>query len=115
MKKYDVEKVKKFIDENKERIKSVTLGMYEDWFWTAETVFENGTFKRNLIEGILIGGIDGSKWGTPSMRVEYTDGTEEMIECFTGESDCKRHPSFSYGVLSGPCQSNLPVLSKEDK
>jgi hypothetical protein len=113
VKKYDVKKVKAFIEANKERIKSVALGMYEDWFWTAEDVFENGAFRRELIEGILIGGINGSRWGTPSMLVEYTDGTNEMIECYTGESEASQPSFFTFGVLSGPCQSNLPALSKE--
>lgn len=53
MKYYDYKKAKKLIDENKHQIKSASLGMHEDWFWTAETVWENGEFKRELPDNAI--------------------------------------------------------------
>jgi len=48
MKYYDFHKAKQLIAENKENIVSASLGMHEDWFWTAETIFEGGEYKKNL-------------------------------------------------------------------
>jgi hypothetical protein len=53
MKNYDFNKAKRLIEERKESIQSASLGMHEDWFWTAETVFENGVFKKELFTGNL--------------------------------------------------------------
>ena len=46
MKTYDYSKAKKIIEENKNNLKSAALGMHEDWLWTAETIFENGNYKK---------------------------------------------------------------------
>ena len=48
MKYYDPEFIKHYIDENKERIKSVDVGMREDWYWTAKTIFADGKYKKKL-------------------------------------------------------------------
>ena len=48
MKSYDFAKAKKFIEDNISSINRASLGMDEDWFWTAETIFENGSFTKNL-------------------------------------------------------------------
>lgn len=48
MKKYDYQKAKHIINESKDCLKSASLGMHEDWFWTAETIFEDGQFKKEL-------------------------------------------------------------------
>lgn len=114
MKKYDFEKVKAIINQEAHNIKEASVGMYEDWFWTAETIFENGGFTRELNENTEIGGIKGSSWATPSLRVEYNDGREECIPCYTGSSTAYQPPFPNLGVLSGPVQDNMPAL-KFDK
>ena len=48
MKCYDYAKAKQIIEENKDNLVEASLGMHEDWFWTAETVWENGEYKREL-------------------------------------------------------------------
>ena len=84
MKKYDFKNVKKFCQKYSDHIDSVQLGMQEDWYWTAETIYEEGTFKVNLDDKNLdIAGIFSSDWATPSMKVDFKDGTEEMFDCFT--------------------------------
>lgn len=110
MKIYDYEKAKEIINHRKDEIERASLGMYEDWFWTAETVFEDGKFTKKLTEETVIGGINGSCWATPALRLELKNGEDECIGCYTGESDCERNPDFSYGCLSGPVQDNMPEL-----
>lgn len=87
MKKYDFEKVKSYIENHKNNIKSVYLGMYEDWSWTAETVFKEGKYTKEINENTTIAGILGSTWATPVMQVEFKDGTKKIISCYKGESD----------------------------
>lgn len=48
MKNYDYLKAKRLIEKYKDNLISATLGMHEDWFWTAETVWEEGEYKREL-------------------------------------------------------------------
>ena len=48
MKYYDYKKAKKLIEANRENLSSAALGMHEDWFWTAETIWENGEYKKEL-------------------------------------------------------------------
>jgi hypothetical protein len=48
MKYYDYKKVKSFIEKHKNIIDSVSLGMHEDWFWTAQTVYEKGVYKHDM-------------------------------------------------------------------
>ena len=50
MKTYDFLKAKQLISENAENLVSASLGMHEDWAWTAETIWENGEFKHELPE-----------------------------------------------------------------
>ena len=117
VKNYDCEKVTAFINEHKEEIESVTLGMHEDWFWTAETVWENGEYADDYKGGLNgkteIAGIKGSSWATPSMRIDYKDGTEKHIPCYVGESERDSAPYNMLGALSGPVQANMPPLEDE--
>ena len=48
MKEYDFDKAKAIIEKNKENVKSASLGINEDWFWTAETIYEDGEYTREL-------------------------------------------------------------------
>ena len=48
MKYYDFHKAKRLIEKYKNDINSASLGMHEDWFWTAEDIWENGEYIRVL-------------------------------------------------------------------
>ncbi len=101
MKTYDFAKAKKFIEDNISSINTASLGMDEDWFWTAETIFENGTFTVDLEQpDCKIGGINGSTWATPTLEIEYKDGSFKKYNCYIGESDGARCPDFMFGVIS---------------
>ena len=112
MKKYDVEKIKNYIEKNRESIKSVYLGMHEDWFWTAEEVFKDGEYTIELNENTKIAGILGSTWATPVMQVEFKDGTEKIIACYTGESDGVS-PYNYLGCISAEVQKTRDCLKIE--
>lgn len=116
-KNYNFDKAKALIEEKKESLESAALGMHEDWFWTANKIWENGVYTQELIsnedadkmnadyiakrrEGVslfsdelkeldkhLISGIYGSHWATPTLQLNYLNGTDEMVECSIGEQD----------------------------
>lgn len=48
MKYYDYKKARRLIEANKENLSSANLGMHEDWFWTAQPVWEDGEYKHDL-------------------------------------------------------------------
>lgn len=119
---YDFAKAKQMIEERIESLQKASLGMHEDWFWTAETVFEDGKFKINLEDKDLeIGGIGGSFWATPTLQLCYKDGSGDMVECFTGEQDIsfgdkiEQQIFCTSGVLSAPVQMNITPLSDKPK
>lgn len=121
MKTYDYEKAVKLINENKDSIESASLGMHEDWFWTAETVFENGLFTKDLNEGTVIGGINGSSWATPTLQLFYPDGSDKMIACYLSDitidpveqvTTAATMQAFLLGVLSGPVQDNITPITE---
>ncbi len=88
MKYYNSTIVKEFVKNSKEPIKSISVGMREDWYCTAETVYENGEFALVMdIDTPTIGGIKGSYWATPSMHIEYENGKEETLPCFTSDNE----------------------------
>ena len=103
MKKYDYKKAYNYIESHKEEISEVSLGIHEDWFWTAEAVWKNGKYEVGLLStNLKIAGIFGSKWATPVMQVEFKDGSEKTFYCFQGESDNDRPSWLIGGDLSGP-------------
>lgn len=118
MKNYDFEKAKKLILENAGNLQSASLGMHEDWFWTAETVWESGDFTKKLNENAEIAGIAGSLWATPTLQLSFEDGSDKMIPAYVGESDPndsggRAFAEMSRGVLSGQTQENITPLSEE--
>lgn len=115
MKNYAFKKAKTFIENHRETISEVSLGMNEDWFWTAETIFQDNAFAVDLDDPELkIGGINGSSWATPTMEVTYFDGDSEKIEVSEGEFDLpvadRLEKEFmvkgGLGVLSAPAQED---------
>ncbi len=105
MKKYDYKKAQDLIEENKDHISSAALGMRDDWFWTADTVWSGGEYKKDLKAQPEIGGIKSSTWATPCLQLEFKDGSERFYDCFIDDginTDDGWRPQM--GVLSGPCQ-----------
>ena len=101
MAEYDFKRAKEFIEENRGSIKSAWLGMNEDWFWTAETIYKDGEFTLDLCkEGLTIGGIDGSDWATPTLEIELMDGELKKKPCFKGRKGGIKPDWFSLGCLS---------------
>lgn len=112
MKLYDFEKAKTLIEKHKNKIVSAYLGMHEDWFWTAEAVFEEGEYSIDLNSVETIAGISGSDWATPTLCLEFED-TRKMITCFKGESTGGAPFGFGLGVLSAEVQKNIEPLEEE--
>lgn len=105
MRSYDFKSAKKYIQTHSDHIDTVALGMKEDWFWTAETVYEKERFTKELDKkDMAIGGITSSQWATPVLQVIFKDGTELFKDCFTGDADGQKPDWISLGCLSGPCQ-----------
>ena len=110
--KYDFKKAKLFIEQNKENIKEAYLGMHEDWFWTAETIFEDGEFKVNLDDKDLsIGGINGSYWATPVLQVEYKDETIKTFHCHDNGEQGNARPEIEI-ALNGAITSKVQAKRK---
>jgi hypothetical protein len=116
MKTYDFKAIKKFIENDKGNIAVASLGIREDWFWTSETVFENGEFTKNLDDITTIAGIEGSSWATPVLHIEDKDGNETFKEAYVGENSNER-PLFNLtsGCLSGPCQNKMEEVKIDGK
>lgn len=106
MRNYDFAAAKRFVQMHADKIDTALLGMSEDWFWTAETIFEDGKFILDLDdEATEIGGIKGSYWATPLLEVEMRDGSVVRRECFTGEAEQDHPPAwFALGPLVEPVQ-----------
>lgn len=75
---YDFKKAKELIKSEKKAV-SASIGMLEDWYWTAENVWKEGEFTQNLDEITTIGGINGSHWATPTLRFYYEDDKEKNV------------------------------------
>lgn len=97
MKYYDFKRAKKIIEENVPNLEYAKMGTKQDWYWTAEMVFENGVlrndFYQNGIDGVgeetsfdglvKLGGIAGSDWDTPILVLGFKDGSEEEMPIWT--------------------------------
>ena len=80
--KYDYNKAKKIIEDNK-NAEQISLGMLEDLGWTTDVIWnkEEG-FLVDLDEPNLeIVGIGGSNWATPVAIIEGKWG-KKIIECY---------------------------------
>ena len=107
MRYYDYEKAKNLIEENNDKIVRAFLGIKEDWFWTAEPVWENGKYILDLDDKPNILGIKGSKWGTPAIRLYYEGGENTIIECYYQDGEQSEKPDIEFGPLSGPAQERI--------
>lgn len=116
MKRYDYKKAAKIIDAAilTGNLISADMGMHEDWFWTADCVWEGGAFTKTLADEPEIAGIRASRWATPSLLLQYADGTEKVFSCFAGESTGTM-PDSLYGCLSSKAQAVLPDIEEYDE
>lgn len=114
MKKYNWNKVEMYIDKYKDQgLKSADLGMREDWWWTAEEVWNSEDGFLDNFKG-EIGGIIGSTWATPSIMLHFEE-EEKMFPCHDdGESIPKPAGVGPMGVLSVPAQERLPQLEEDE-
>ena len=48
MKYYDYDKARRIIEAEKEGLDRADLGIHEDWFWTADTIYEDGKYVRDI-------------------------------------------------------------------
>lgn len=112
MEKYDFAKAHDFIEAEKEILAEAALGMHEDWFWTAETIWKNGKYAVNLATATKIAGISGSSWATPVIKLEYKDGKVRFLECCKGESSGTKPDFLELGVFSGLVQGSIPPIEK---
>lgn len=107
--KYNYSKAKEIINAEM-GLESALLGMHEDWWWTSETIWQDGHFLCDLTDGDKIAGINGSNWATPTLCLRYKDGRERFIKCAQGESTGEKPVFFTLGVLSSPAQEAIPPL-----
>lgn len=112
MRKYDFAKAHDFIEAEKEVLTEAILGMHEDWFWTAETIWKNGKYAVNLATVTKIAGISGSPWATPVIKLIYNDGKERFLECYKGESSGTKPDFFELGEFSSPMQDSIAPIER---
>lgn len=122
MKNYNFELANRIINKlhSLGELEEAEMGMKEDWFWTGQPVWnkEEG-FVLNLNKETLIGGIKGSYWATPIIRLTLSDGTMKDFECCDGEhkiSDIEKIEKQMMcvsGCLSVPCQSYSDSIELE--
>jgi len=119
MKKYDFKKAKIIVEHfSKHNDLEVSIGFYEDWFWTADILFSAGEFKIDLstVNGIV--GLSQSEFATPVIILEF-DGSKRCFEISQeAGSICQKNWDHSHGEMSRDCQGNitqLPIEQFDDK
>jgi len=73
MRQVDWESLYNFIEDNKERIKTVTVGLAEDWNYTSGKVYiksEGYINQKNTYVHAC------SSWATPTAIIEYVNGVK---------------------------------------
>lgn len=75
MKTYNFEKAKQLISENSENLVSASLGMHEDWSWTASIIWEDGEYKRELPDN------------ADELETLYREKRKNGMSMFSGEKD----------------------------
>lgn len=81
MKLYDYQKLKAVCEERQPV--SASLGMSEDWGWTAEEVWKDGKLLIPTDNPLYeVAGIPGSHWATPTLSLIMPNGDDVRIPCF---------------------------------
>lgn len=86
MKNYNYDLAKKIINTfvDLDVIDSAALGMQEDWFWTACTIYEDGKWQIELM----------SSKDAEEMHNEYLEKTKEGLRMFIGNDILKPNPEY---------------------
>jgi hypothetical protein len=119
MANYDFRLAKQIIDSSKD-LDSAALGMHEDWFWTADTVWTKAEkYSRELTSETTIGGIQGSNWATPVLELTFVDSTTKTFNCFPGMKgdelkSIEQQMMWASGVLSSPVQDYRDDIELQD-
>ena len=114
---YDFAKAKKIIDENAENIVSAALGMACDWFWTADTVWEDGEYKVDLLDPeVAIAGLRYSCWDKPILRLSDKDGRYKEFDVSRqpSEQDIEKENEISRKNRKKRLAEAKKLLQKED-
>ena len=117
MRHYSFEKALSLIAKyQSQKLSRASLGMSEDWFWTAQEIWPSKEFDWTKK---IVAGINGSAWATPTIHLEFEDGTERWIEChddgpLDDTKNMREVVMSSRGVLSGPAQLKIPIPEKEN-
>ena len=88
MKHYDYKKakeiIKSYLKDNKGcgKLLSASLGMEEDWNWTAETIWHDGEYLVKLTSKTDIAGINRSYWATPVLELEFENEFVFKTPCY---------------------------------
>ena len=127
MKKYDYDFIRNVLNEviKDDNVIEVSLGMKEDWFWTAQAIWtrahglerldsfsdeDNTTIEDAVTDHTKIGGIVGSQWATPVICVEYAKGEKAWFYAYPAKRGrpAKTQPNpLEYGVLSKLIQERI--------
>lgn len=90
---YDYKKAIELIELEKENgLISADMGMAQDWFWTANEVWnkedgyininDNNSTLKDFTDEDTIAGINGSFWATPIIKLYFTnDLVKELVIC----------------------------------
>lgn len=88
MKYYDGKKIKEYICTRSDGLVAVEIGMGEDWSCTADEVWRNGKFRKNLNKRFIqVMGITGSYWATPTLYAIFDDGRTERIPVYREDNN----------------------------
>ena len=88
MKYYDYKKAKEIIKSHLDnpgkygKLLSASLGMNEDWNWTAETIWHNSKYLVKLTDKTNIAGINKSYWATPVLELEFENEFTIKTPCY---------------------------------
>lgn len=80
--KYDYKKAKEIIESRKNDIEYASLGMREDWNWTAVVIWQDDKYQVDLDTVEKLAGINGSDWATPTIELVLKNGEEFMMPCY---------------------------------
>lgn len=82
MRNYDYKKAIEIIEQEKENLNSVYLGMISNWRWTSEMVWCKNSYLINLKKKPKILGIGGSTRDKPTLKLCYKNGDFAYIDCY---------------------------------
>lgn len=105
MKRYSTKKISKIIKYYRKRgLIEASIGMVEDWFWTASTIYKDDNIKKDYLKDLhpLY-----STWATPIIELRFNNRTI-LMECYRGQSkDIKPEWFNTNGCMAKPVQEHI--------